>query len=89
MDYFIKREELSSLDKIARSSFMISNVYKKLYELEVNGLINSDIYKINLENLKLAIELENKKYEDKEIDLYKTQAFMKWYDKSRQREKTL
>ena len=76
MEYFINEEDLGSLDRMARSSFVISSIYEKLCCLDFKGLANSDIYNLNIRNLKLAIDLENQKYKTKEVDLYKTQAFM-------------
>lgn len=73
---YIKYEDLKLLDKLTSSSFMISNVYKRLCDIEINHNINSNEYKKELENLKIALDIEYKKYNKENISQNNAIAFL-------------
>ena len=54
----LNTRELELLDKIIANTIVISHIYQKLYQLEINYRINSEEYKKQLRNLRIAIEEE-------------------------------
>ena len=71
----LNSRELDLLDKIIANTIVISHVYQKLYQLEINNCINSDEYKKQLRNLRIAIEEEIYLY--KKISHNQVPAFAK------------
>lgn len=63
-----EKRELTELLEITNS---IQKIYSKLYNLEVNGQIQSPAYKKLLKNLKLVIEQEEKTYQKMNLTYHK------------------
>ena len=64
MDY----EALKQLERIIKVTYSISNLYKKLYELEIKGLKNNEDYQKYLNYLKVVLEIEKKYYNKDRLD---------------------
>lgn len=67
MDY----EGLKQLERIVKGTYSISNLYKKLCELEIKGLKNSEDYQKYLNYLKVVLEIEKKYYSKDKLDTKK------------------
>ncbi len=63
-EYKIDIKDYELIRKLMQTTTSIETLYKKLYDLEIRGLKNSQSYEKYLDYLKIALEVENKTYED-------------------------
>lgn len=59
----LDKKTMQIFERILNVSNSINKLYKNLYDLELDGKKDSDLYKRNMEYLKLSIEVEEEIYE--------------------------
>ena len=73
--YVFNNDDFIQIDNLIKVTSYIDKIYSKLYNLEINGKKDTVEYKKLLENLNLAIQLENKQYEEYNLNYWKCVAW--------------
>lgn len=72
--YKLQNEDYELIQKIIKITNLIENLYKKLYELEINNKKDSNDFKNYITNLKNTIKIENKIYKEANLDYLRSYA---------------
>lgn len=73
--YILTKNDYEQIEKIIKTSLSIETLYKRLYALELDGKKDTEEYKINLDYLSIAKEVEEKEYSDFNLTEEKAKAW--------------
>ena len=76
-NYNLEREDYIQIEKLFKTTSSISELYTRLYKLELDNKAFSDEYNKTLDYLRISVEVEKKIYEDANLDSSKCR---KWYN---------
>lgn len=66
--YRLNKQDFELIDRLVKTTNSIETLYKKMYDLEISGKKDSNEYKKLLDYLKMTIEVEDKIYQDANLD---------------------
>ena len=76
-NYNLENRDYLQIEKIFSTTRSISELYRRLYKLELNGEVDSNEYEKTLDYLKIAVEVENKLYDEADLTADKCRE---WYN---------
>lgn len=87
--YKLTNEDYKWLERIIQTTISIETLYKKLFNLEITVQKDSEEYKKVMDYLSIAIDVEDKAYEDADLSYYKCIALADYIINDRISEKFL
>lgn len=78
MGYRIEKRDLEQIENIIKTTQSIETLYKRLYELEINGKKDTKEFKTNYDYLTIALEVEENNYKNANLTAEKIQAWIKY-----------
>ena len=75
-DYKLVNQDYKWLERIIKTTISIEALYKKLFDFETKKQKDTAEYNQTMEYLNIAIEVEDKLYEEADLDYYKCKALV-------------
>lgn len=77
--YVFNNDDFIQIDNLIKITSSIDSIYSKLYDLEIKGKKDTDDYRKLIDELKLSIEIENRQYEDCNLNYWKCVAWHHYF----------
>ena len=74
-EYEITKSDIELIKRLERISIAIESLYEKMFSLEMEGKRDSEEFDLQIENLKIALDVENRIYGEVSLDYAKCFAF--------------
>lgn len=81
--YVMEKQDFEQIADLIKTTSSIETLYKRLFELEVEGKKDADVHRTTLDYLDIALEVENKLYSDCNLDSSKCIAWVNYLLKER------
>lgn len=65
--YRLQTQDFELIEKLTKTTTSIETLYKKMYDLEINGKKETEDFKKIVDYLKIAIDVESKMYQDSSL----------------------
>ena len=83
MQNILSKKDIENIEILIKITKTIDNLYQKLYSLELASLKDSLEYQKLLNNLSIAIETENNKYEELNLTYERCNAILEYLEKEK------
>ena len=83
MQNILSKKDIENIEILIKITKTIDNLYQKLYSLELESLKDSLEYQKLLNNLSIAIETENNKYEELNLTYERCNAILEYLEKEK------